>query len=132
LKKREDKKESSEVGLMLIDNDFKVVRRVSYTVDEVLSDFNSAPSDYVSIRVETISPKISSKELITFAAEVILSYLKMFVFDDSYVDRSLLVDVDELVVEGGSEEIVMEEVKKTPIDALVGLSERTRNALIKN
>jgi DNA-directed RNA polymerase alpha subunit len=26
----------------------------------------------------------------------------------------------------------MEEVKKTPIDALVGLSERTRNALIKN
>ena len=52
-------------------------------------------------------------------------------FPDSYVDSSLFVDAEDLWVEWENE-VQIEEVKKTPIDSLTWLSERTRNALIKN
>ena len=65
-----------------------------------------------------------------FAGEVLTSYAKLFVFEDIYVDKSVLVEYDELEKdkEKYTEEI---NVKTMPIDALP-LSERTRNALIKN
>jgi len=58
------------------------------------------------------------------------SYAKLFVFEDIYVDKSVMVEYDELEKdkEKYTEEI---NVKTMPIDALP-LSERTRNALIKN
>jgi len=135
LKKREqkdmDEETGAEVGTMLIDNDFKVVKNVSYKVDEVIADFTSEPNDYIEIKIEPISDKINAKDLLAFAAEVGTSYLKMFVFPDSYVDADLFVDADELEdVKTG--EVEVKEIKKTPIDSLAGLSERTRNALIKN
>lgn len=135
LKKREqknmDEETWSEVGLMLIDNDFKIVKSISYKVDEVIADFTAEPNDYIEIAIEPISDKINSKDLLAFAAEVWTSYLKMFVFPDSYVDSSLFVDAEDLWVEWENE-VQIEEVKKTPIDSLTWLSERTRNALIKN
>ena len=56
---------------------------------------------------------------------------KLFIFDNVYIDKSVLVDYDDLVEE--PENIVEESslAKTMPIDALP-LSERTRNALIKN
>jgi DNA-directed RNA polymerase alpha subunit len=63
---------------------------------------------------------------------VISSYTKMFIFDESYIDRSLLTELDEISDTTWTDDTELKEVKKTPIDSLSGLSERTRNALIKN
>ena len=69
-------------------------------------------------------------QIVMFAGEVLSSYAKLFVFDDVYIDRSVLVEYEDLKVE---KEKLPEEtnIKTMPIDALP-LSERTRNALIKN
>jgi len=55
---------------MLIDNDFKIVKSISYKVDEVIADFTAEPNDYIEIAIEPISDKINSKDLLAFAAEV--------------------------------------------------------------
>jgi hypothetical protein len=39
LRKREEKEESHDVGLFLIDNDFKAVEYVKYDVQEIIDDF---------------------------------------------------------------------------------------------
>jgi hypothetical protein len=54
----------------------------------------------------------------------------LFIFDTAYIDRSVLVEYAELQIE--SDKLPEEtNIKTMPIDALP-LSERTRNALIKN
>ena len=54
----------------------------------------------------------------------------MFIFDDVYIYKSVLVEYDDLGFE--RERLPVEaDIKTMPIDALP-LSERTRNALIKN
>ena len=116
---------------MLIDNDFKIVKNVAYKVDEVIADFTSEPHDWIELKIEPISDKISAKDLLAFAAEIGISYLKTFIFPDAYVDAELFVDADELE-DTTSKEVEVKEIKKTPIDSLSWLSERTRNALIKN
>ena len=136
LKKREKKlsendMEWKDIDMLLIDNDFKVVKNVSYNVEEIMSDFSSEPSDYINIKVEPISDKVDPKDLVSFAGEIVTSYSKFFVFPESYVDGSLFVDEDE-ISNVANEEVEIKEVKKTPIDSLTWLSERTRNALIKN
>ena len=130
LRAREDKNDDSDVNLLLIDNDFKAVEYVTYTVEEVIDDFAGGSKDKLILEVKTISPAISAQELLSFAGEVISSYAKLFIFDDAYVDKSLLVDYYDIVE---TNEKMTEEmnIKTVPIDALP-LSERTRNALIKN
>jgi DNA-directed RNA polymerase alpha subunit len=69
--------------------------------------------------------------MLMFAGEALASYAKLFIFDDIYIDRSVFVEYDDLPEEkaiGVSDET---NIKTMPIDALP-LSERTRNALIKN
>jgi DNA-directed RNA polymerase alpha subunit len=61
---------------------------------------------------------------------VLASYAKLFIFDDIYIDKSVLVSYDELYDQKDKVSDDMG-VKTMPIDALP-LSERTRNALIKN
>jgi DNA-directed RNA polymerase alpha subunit len=58
------------------------------------------------------------------------SYAKLFIFEDVYIDKSVMLEYEELNFE---KEKLPEEtnIKTMPIDALP-LSERTRNALIKN
>jgi hypothetical protein len=34
-----------------------------------------------------------------FAGEILASYAKLFVFDNVYIDRSVLIDMDDLVQE---------------------------------
>jgi len=65
-----------------------------------------------------------------FAGEVLASYAKLFIFDTVYIDKSFLVDMEDLdrIQDKFQEET---NIKTMPIDALP-LSERTRNALIKN
>jgi DNA-directed RNA polymerase alpha subunit len=73
---------------------------------------------------------VSAKEIIMFAGEVLASYAKLFIFEDVYIDKSVMLEYEELNFE---KEKLPEEtnIKTMPIDALP-LSERTRNALIKN
>lgn len=136
LQKREKKMSESEDWIkswnILIDNDFMLVKNVSYEVEEIISDFSWDYTDYVVIKMETISDKVSAKDILSFVWEVVSSYTKMFVFDESYINQDLLTDIDDFGSWNKSNEDEFKEVKKTPIDSLPTLSERTRNALIKN
>ncbi|USN55816.1 MAG: hypothetical protein H6765_04465 [Candidatus Peribacteria bacterium] len=130
LRDREEKRDDSDVNLLLIDNDFKAVEFVTYEVADVIDDFSGGSKDQLTLIVKTISPTISAQELLSFAGEVVSSYAKLFIFDDAYVDKSLLVDYYDIVET--SEKMTEDmNIKTIPIDALP-LSERTRNALIKN
>lgn len=86
--------------------------------------------DKLVMEVKMAYDGISPKEFLAFAGEVLASYAKLFIFDDVYIDRSKLVEYDELRIEKVAEEEDTH-IKTMPIDALP-LSERTRNALIKN
>lgn len=130
LRRREEKQGDSDVNLLLIDNDFKAVQYVKYEVREVIDDFQGGLKDSLIIEVQSKYEAVSPKEFLAFAGEVLASYAKLFVFDDIYVDASVFVEMEELHDE---KEKLPEEmnIKTMPIDALP-LSERTRNALIKN
>lgn len=130
LRSREEKSDDSDVNLLLLDNDFKAVEYVTYSVEEVIDDFSGGSKDELTIEVKTISKEIKAQELLSFAGEVVSSYAKLFIFDDAYVDKSLLVDYYDIVEENEKMAEDMN-IKTIPIDALP-LSERTRNALIKN
>lgn len=136
LKKREKELSDSWEGVqlwnILIDNSFGVIKNVSYDVEEVISDFNWDYNDYLTMNIEAVSDKVDPKEILTFAWEVISSYTRMFVFDESYIDTSLLVDSEDIQTQFKEDNSEFKDVKKTPIDSLPSLSERTRNALIKN
>ena len=69
--------------------------------------------------------------MLQFAGEALASYAKLFVFDDMYIDKSVFVEMEDLNTETSSTMIDESNIKTMPIDALP-LSERTRNALIKN
>jgi DNA-directed RNA polymerase subunit alpha len=125
-----DKKDDSDVNILLIDNEFKLVDLIKYEVEEVIEDFTGSTKDLLVLDVKIWYSGVSAKELIMFAGEVLASYAKLFVFDNVYIDRSVLVEIDDI----GQETSRMEHevgIKTMPIDALP-LSERTRNALIKN
>ncbi|MDR0282677.1 MAG: hypothetical protein LBI53_05270 [Candidatus Peribacteria bacterium] len=130
LRARSKKEEGMDVNVLLIDNDFKLVDYVKYDVEEVIEDFTGSTKDSLNIEIKTRFTKISPKEVLMFAGEVLASYAKLFIFEDIYVDRTVFVEYDDLIVE---QEVSLEDVsiKTMPIDALP-LSERTRNALIKN
>jgi hypothetical protein len=40
LRAREEKAESVDINLLLIDNDFKVVEYVKYSIEDVIDDFS--------------------------------------------------------------------------------------------
>lgn len=129
LKDREEQKDEQDEGLILIDNDFRLVRKVLYEVEEVIDDFKWWLKDKLSLTVQSKYKKFTPKEFIAFAWEVLASYAKLFIFDNAYIDKSVLVDYERLEKESSIQE--EENIKTMPIDALP-LSERTRNALIKN
>lgn len=130
LRVREEKADDTDVNILLIDNDFRAVEYVQYHVDEVIDDFMGNGKDKLVLEVKTISPKITAQALLSFAGEVLASYSKLFIFDEAYIDKSLIVDYYDIAEkkEKWSDD---HGVKTIPIDALP-LSERTRNALIKN
>jgi DNA-directed RNA polymerase subunit alpha len=131
LRARSKKEEGGDVNLMLIDNDFKLVDYVKYDVEEVIEDFTGSTKDSLTIEIKTGFTKVNPKEMLMFAGEALASYARLFIFDDLYIDRSVFVEYDELPEEkvvGVNEDTA---IKTMPIDALP-LSERTRNALIKN
>ena len=130
LRTRDRKDEDNEVNMLLIDNDFKLVEYIKYDVQEVIEDFTGSTKDLLVLEIKSGFNKIPAKEIIMFAGEVLASYAKLFIFDNVYIDRSFLVDMEDLekIQEKFQEET---NVKTMPIDALP-LSERTRNALIKN
>jgi len=130
LKSREEKSDDTDINLLLIDNDFKVVDYVKYHVEDVIDDFSWASKDKLILEIKTISSVVSAQALLSFAGEVLSSYAKLFIFDDAYIDKSLLVD-DYDLIETNEKMAEDMNIKTVPIDALP-LSERTRNALIKN
>lgn len=130
LRDREEKADSTDVNILLIDNDFKMIEYMTYSVEEVIDDFSGGSKDKLKLEVKTIAKEISAQEILSFAGEVISSYARLFIFDDAYIDSSLMVDYYDIIEK---QEAAAESapVKTIPIDALP-LSERTRNALIKN
>ncbi len=130
LRERE-KKEGGDVGTLLIDNDFKLVDSVSYTVEEVIDDFTGATKESLVLDLGMLYDGVSPKEIVMFAGEVLASYAKLFIFDNVYLDRSMFVEYDDIQEEESTETTAEAGLKTMPIDALP-LSERTRNALIKN
>ncbi len=130
LRSRDRKDEEIDANMLLIDNEFKVIDYVKYDVEEVIEDFTGSTKDLLAIEIRTQFTGITPKELMMFAGEVLASYAKLFIFDNVYIDRSFLVDLEDLdrVQDKLHEET---NIKTMPIDALP-LSERTRNALIKN
>ena len=125
-----DKKEDSDVNILLIDNEFKLVDSIRYNVEEVIEAFTGSTKDLLVLDVKAWYTDVSSKEIVMFAGEILASYAKLFVFDNVYIDRSVLVDMEDLSQETTRTDHEVG-VKTMPIDALP-LSERTRNALIKN
>lgn len=131
LRNRDKKMEWGEVNMLLIDNDFKLVDYVKYDVQEVIEDFNGSTKDTLLVEIRTQFGEVSPKQMLQFAGEVLASYAKLFVFDDIYIDKSVFVDMEDLSVETSTTVVDETNIKTMPIDALP-LSERTRNALIKN
>ena len=131
LRNRDKKSEWKDVNVLLIDNDFKLVDYVKYDVQEVIEDFNWSTKDTLIMEIKTQFADVSPKQMLQFAGEVLASYAKLFAFDDLYIDKSVFVDIDDLNVEVSSTVVDETNIKTMPIDALP-LSERTRNALIKN
>ncbi|MFA7298636.1 MAG: DNA-directed RNA polymerase subunit alpha C-terminal domain-containing protein [Candidatus Absconditabacterales bacterium] len=130
LRSRDKKDEDMDASILLIDNEFKIIDYVKYEVEEVIEDFTGSIKDLLVIEIRSWYKGVSPKEVIMFAGEVLASYAKLFIFDNVYIDRSFLVDIEDLDRE---QDKLHEEanIKTMPIDALP-LSERTRNALIKN
>jgi DNA-directed RNA polymerase alpha subunit len=113
-----------------LDNDFGMVDYVKYDVEEVIEDFSGTTKDSLVIEIKSRYASMSPKQIVMFAGEVLASYAKLFIFDNAYIDRSALVEYNDL--QADSERLPEEtNIKTMPIDALP-LSERTRNALIKN
>ncbi len=130
LRRREANAEETDANILLIDNDFKLVEYVKYEVEEVIDDFVGSVKDSLKIEIKAAFDAVDPKQLLSYAWEILASYAKLFIFDDIYVDKSMLVSYYDL---NDSKEKLPEEmnIKTMPIDALP-LSERTRNALIKN
>ena len=131
LRQRDEKRDGSEVNLLLIDNDFSLVDYVRYDVEEVIEDFSGSTKDALNLEIKAKYTSIAPQEIVMFAGEVLASYAKLFVFDNVYIDKSVLVDYNDLSEEAETPVEEVSSVKTMPIDALP-LSERTRNALIKN
>ena len=115
----------------MIDNDFSLVDCVRYDVEEVIEDFSGSTKDALNLEIKAKYESVSPQEIVMFAGEVLASYAKLFIFDDVYIDKSVLVDYNDLNEETEMPAEEVGSVKTMPIDALP-LSERTRNALIKN
>ncbi len=129
LRQREEEKESTDIWLLLIDNDFRLIEYIKYNVEELIEDFSGTMKDLLHIEIKPIADTISSKEILSYAATIISSYARLFIFEDAYVDKRFIVDYEDL--EDKNEQQETANVKTVPIDALA-LSERTRNALVKN
>jgi DNA-directed RNA polymerase subunit alpha len=130
LRAREEQSDDTDINILLIDNDFKAVEYVKYSVEDIIDDFSWRSKDKLILEIKTISPTLSAKEMLSFAGEVLSSYAKLFIFDDAFIDKSQLVDYYD-IVDQKEKKNDDSSVKTIPIDALP-LSERTRNALIKN
>lgn len=133
LRERERKAESTDINLLLIDNTFSVVDYVKYNVEEVATDFAWWLKDTLILEVKTLSEIISPKDLLKFAGKILLDYATLFMFDDAFLDESFFVAYNDLKVNETETQTVATNinVKKQPIEIL-WLSERTRNALLKN
>ena len=97
LRSREEEAEDTDTNLLLIDNDFKAVEYVKYEVVDVIDDFSGRSKDKLVLEIKTISPHLSAKEILSFAGEVMSSYAKLFIFDDAFIDKSMLVDYYDIV-----------------------------------
>ena len=130
LRNRDIEEENNDINTLVIDNEFKLVDYIKYDVEDVIDDFTWGTKDSLKLEVRSLFGGVSAKEIIMFAWEVLASYAKLFIFEDVYIDKSVMLEYEELNFE---KEKLPEEIniKTMPIDALP-LSERTRNALIKN
>ena len=131
LKKREESQQDVEIWTLLIDNDFRLVEYVKYDIEEVVDDFIGTSKDRLILQIGAISPDVDLEQVISFAAHQLMEYASVFVFEENYIDKSVLVEHDEVEDKSMPTDNSKSEVKVTPIEVLA-LSERTRNSLLKN
>jgi len=133
LRERELKAEATDTNLLLLDNSFSVVDYVKYSVEEVAMDFTWWVKDTLIIELKTLSEIIWPKDLLKFAWKILSDYATLFMFDNAFLDESLFIAYDNLkTTETEAQNTTVNvNIKKQPIEVL-GLSERTRNALLKN
>jgi DNA-directed RNA polymerase alpha subunit len=132
--RQKNKEEDEEIDMILIDNDFRVIDSVVYNVEEVIDDVSGSVKDKLVLTIKSQFSAYAPQKFMAFAGEVLSSYAKLFVLDDIYIDRSVLATYSDFQHEDRMSfdgEHHNDSIKSTPIDALP-LSERTRNALIKN
>ena len=58
--------------------------------------------DTLVLKVKSRFSAVSPQEIVAFAGEVLASYAKLFIFDKVYIDKSVLVEYDELSTDGPS------------------------------
>lgn len=132
LRDREKRQEWLDTHLLLIDNSFSAVNYFNYEVNEVAVDFAWGLEDQLVIELQTMSDQINPKDILKYASRVLIDYAKLFEFDDVVLDESFFTTYDDVKTAWVQKTSTFDvNIKKQPIEVL-WLSERTRNALLKN
>ena len=96
LRNRDIEDENNDVNTLVIDNEFKLVDYVNYDVEEVIDDFEWWTKDSLKMEIRSLFWGVSAKEIVMFAGEVLASYAKLFIFDDVYIDKSVMIEYEDL------------------------------------
>ncbi len=132
LRDREKKWEWLDTHLLLIDNSFSAVNYFNYEVNEIAVDFAWWLEDQLVVELQTMSNHINPKDILKYASRVLVDYMRLFEFEDVILDESFFTTYDDVKAAGNQKVSTFDvNIKKQPIEVL-GLSERTRNALLKN
>lgn len=132
LRDREKKQEWLDTHLLLIDNSFSVINYFNYEINEVAVDFAGWLEDQLVIELQTLSDQINPKDVLKYASRLLMDYARLFEFEDVILDESFFTTYDDIKTSWVQKSTTFDaNIKKQPIEVL-WLSERTRNALLKN
>jgi hypothetical protein len=70
---------------------------IKYEVEEVIEDFTGSTKDLLVLDVKFDIVVFLQKKLLCLLEKFLASYAKLFVFDNVYIDKSVLIDIDDLV-----------------------------------
>lgn len=127
------------VGLIPIDSIYTPVTRVNYTIDHARV---GKRTDYDSLILEVwTNGSISPEESVSFSAQILIEYLKLFTeIDDTYAEIEILVEKEEdkkdKVLDMSIEELELSVrasngLKRANINSVGDLIEKTREEMSK-
>ncbi|NLB51729.1 MAG: DNA-directed RNA polymerase subunit alpha [Syntrophomonadaceae bacterium] len=132
-------KDDDIVGLIPIDSIYTPVTRVNYTIDNARV---GKRTDYDSLTLEVwTNGSISPEESVSFSAQILIEYLKLFTeIDDTYAEVEILVEKEEdkkdKVLDMSIEELELSVrasngLKRANINSVGDLIEKTREEMSK-